>query len=554
VHMPPTVQAVVAARIDRLRPEDKRLLQAASVIGEDVPLPLLQAITDVPDDELRAALARLEAAGFLTEIGLFPDLQLSFRHSLTHDVAYETLLQERRRQLHHQVMLALERLHAGESEPPVERLAHHARRGEVWDKAVGYCRQAGLKALARLPGREPVTYLEQALEALRHLPDADATLDTAVDIRLDLRNALMPLGDHPGIYAHLRDAEALAERRGDRRRLARVLSVLGTHFWNVGESDRSVEAGQRAVALAEEIGDLDLQIAGDITLGGAYRSLGQYRRAIEFFRRNVAWLSGDLERQTFGLAGLPAVVSRSHLGWCLAELGEFPEALRLAREGVRLAEAAAHAYSLSHAYLGLGGVLIRQGHFDEAQPVLERGLAACASVPLLFPPIATDLGVAYARTGRVIEGVGLVERGIERASSMGKMGRLALLESHLCDIYFLAGRLADAAAVGARALELATEQKERGNEVYVHRLLGKIAVAQDPPDVGTAEDHLGRALALAEELEMRPLVARCHLVLGWLAHRLGDQARMESHLARAVPLFRAMDMRYWLALIESART
>src|SRR5262249_11492362 len=98
--VPATVQAVLAARIDRLGPEDKRLLQSASVIGKDVPYPLLQAIAELPENALKQGLARLQAAEFLYETSLFPDSEYTFKHALTHEVAYGSLLQERRRALH----------------------------------------------------------------------------------------------------------------------------------------------------------------------------------------------------------------------------------------------------------------------------------------------------------------------------------------------------------------------------------------------------------------------------------------------------------------------
>jgi class 3 adenylate cyclase len=149
IEVPATVQAILAARIDRLPAEEKRLLQAASVVGKDVPLELLRAVADPGEPDLAHLLARLTAAEFLYEASLFPDPEYTFKHALTHEVAYGSLLQERRQALHAQIVEAMERLHAGRLPEHVERLAYHALRGEVWGKAVTYSRQAGLKAVAR---------------------------------------------------------------------------------------------------------------------------------------------------------------------------------------------------------------------------------------------------------------------------------------------------------------------------------------------------------------------------------------------------------------------
>ncbi len=161
LQVPATVQAVLAARIDRLPAEAKRLLQTAAVIGTEVPLALLQAIADMPDEELQRHLAHLQAAEFLYETRLFPEREHTFKHALTHEVAYSSLLQERRRLLHARIVEVLEQHHADRLAEQVDRLAHHAIRGEVWDKAVVYLRQAGAKATTRSAYREAVTSLSR---------------------------------------------------------------------------------------------------------------------------------------------------------------------------------------------------------------------------------------------------------------------------------------------------------------------------------------------------------------------------------------------------------
>ena len=186
LQVPATVQAVLAARIDRLPAEEKRLLQTAAVIGTEVPLPLLQAVAELPEAALQRGLANLQAAEFLYETQLFPEQAYTFVHALTHEVAYGSLLQERQRALHGNIVAAIERLYQDRVADQVERLAHHALRGEVWDKAVAYCRQAGVKATERSAYQEAVAYLEQALAALPHLPEDRNTHEQAIDIRLHL--------------------------------------------------------------------------------------------------------------------------------------------------------------------------------------------------------------------------------------------------------------------------------------------------------------------------------------------------------------------------------
>jgi class 3 adenylate cyclase len=237
MQVPATVQAVLAARIDRLPPEEKRLLQTAAVIGTEVPLPLLDAIAELAEDGVQRGLAHLQAAEFLYEARLFPERAYTFKHALTHDVAYGSLLLERRRVLHARIVAALEALAPDPAAEQVERLAHHALRGEVWEKALAYCRQAGEKALARSASREAVGAFEWALRALPHLPETRATREQAIDLRLALRTALVPSGDFGRVLAVLHEAETLAAALDDPRQLGQVFRFLSVHFRIMGVYD-----------------------------------------------------------------------------------------------------------------------------------------------------------------------------------------------------------------------------------------------------------------------------------------------------------------------------
>jgi class 3 adenylate cyclase len=273
MQVPATVHAVLAARIDRLPPEEKRLLQTAAVIGTEVPFTLLQAIVELSEEELRRGLGHLQAAEFLYETSLFPELEYTFKHALTHEVTYGSLLLERRRALHARIVAASERLYADRLTEQAERLAQHAFRGEVWDKAVAYCWQAGTKAYARSALREVAACCEQALAALTHLPASRATQAQAIDLRLDLRTALWALGEIRQMLDHLREAKTLAEALDDQPRLGRVSAYMCRYFREMGDHDSAVESGQHALAVAETLGDFALQVTANHFLGVAYHVL-----------------------------------------------------------------------------------------------------------------------------------------------------------------------------------------------------------------------------------------------------------------------------------------
>jgi tetratricopeptide (TPR) repeat protein len=190
--------------------------------------------------------------------------------------------------------------------------------------------------------------------------------------------------------------------------------------------------------------------------------------------------------------------------------------------------------------------LLRRAHIREAQPVLERGIALCGDMPAFYPPFAGDLAVVYALTGRTAEALDLAERGVRQALGMQRLGRLALITAHVGEVRLIAGEHAAAEAEGRRALALAEAHQERGNKVYALRLLALAAGEANPPDVETARGHYAAALALAGELGMRPLTARCHLGLGRVAARAGDASVAAKHLSEAREAFQAMGMTFWL--------
>ena len=411
LQVPATVQTILAARIDRLPPEEKQLLQAASVIGKDVPYALLAAIAEQPEEALRRGLAHLQEAEFLYETQLFPDLEYTFKHALTHDVAYAGLLGERRRALHAAVVAAIERLHADRLVEHVERLAHHARQGEVWDKAVRYLRQAGTKVFLRSANREAATCFEQALDALRRLPEHPDAIAESLDIRFDLRNALLPLGEWGRMGALLDEAEALAEAVGDQRRLGRALNYKVIQFALAGDFAAALQAGLRALAIGESQADVAIQVVANGYLGRVYVARGECREAVRHCEAALALIPEGLAQERFGQATIQGSFVRTTLAIALGALGRFAEAFGRLREAMHIAEEAGHVYTLLFPLLGLGTLKLDQGDFAGAVAPLERGLDLCRTreVPLLLHDFAWALGAAYHGTGRRAEGVALME-------------------------------------------------------------------------------------------------------------------------------------------------
>jgi tetratricopeptide (TPR) repeat protein len=264
----------------------------------------------------------------------------------------------------------------------------------------------------------------------------------------------------------------------------------------------------------------------------------------------VTALTGDLTREHFGLMGFPSILSRTWLAWCLAEVGAFREAMAHGEDGLRLAEAVDQPFSLVNAYSGIGWVYLRQGALSQAIPPLARGLAHCQTwhIQSWLHTVAGNLGHAYALSGRVAEALPLLEQAVAEGSGGGH----AMWTARLSEAYLLAGQIEKASTLAGHALALSRDRKERGYQAWALRLLGEVASQGDPPEIASAEAHYRQALALADELGMRPLQAHCHLGLGTLYAATGQQEQACAELSAALALYRAMEMTFWLPQAEAA--
>ena len=418
-------------------------------------------------------------------------------------------------------------------------------RGGDHVRAVQYLRQAAQNALRRSAHREAVQYYDRALQTLEHLPQPHDTRAQAIDLHLELRNALIPLGDYARILAHMQEAETISRALPDQPRLGLITSYMTHHFFQLGELDQALAYGQRALAAAGD--DLTVQIPTQLYLGYAYHARGDYPQAIEMLGKNMACLAGARQYDHFGLAPLPIVSSGSRLAVCCAELGEFPQGLAYGEEALQIAEAAGHTVSLIQACRGLGVLYLQRGDFAQAIPLLERSLVLSRDAGLAFElhVAASSLGSAYAGSGRLTEALPLLEQAVEQATSMARVVQQSLWLVRLGEGYLLAGRQQDALPLAQRALVLARTHQERGSEACALRLLGALAASGAASDVAEAETYYRQAMTRARDLGMRPLLAHAALGLGTLYQHTGQRVEAHAMLSTALPLFAAMGMSSW---------
>ena len=563
VQVPPTVQAVLSARIDRLQAEDKRLLQTAAVIGKDVPYALLEAIAEVPEAELKLGLSRLQQAEFLYEVSLFPDLEYTFKHALTHEVTYGSLLQERRRTLHGKILDAIERLYAERLSVRVEQLGHHALRAERWDKAVDYLRQAGVKAFERSANREAASAFEQALLAIAQLPQTRETIEQTVDLCLAIRPCVTPLADMKRLLATVERAAPLIASLGNPRREALVNGYHSGALTNLGRTQEALALALQGLSIAESLDDPLLRVSSHFFMGQTQNRIGAFRDAIKNFESDIGLSTDRLIELATGKSTTDGTLdARSALtsllftkvecSFVYADLGDFNNAMSRAKEAQQIAQGAGLVYFHAMAEMSCGIAHVFRGEVSLAIPFLQRslGLGNDADFPGAIIHAGWGLGHAYNLTKRAPEAVPMLERAWGMAESGGFLNFGANCLMNLADAYSLTGQDARARETIDRALNIVRDAGYRALEARALYFLGKIL--GHGPESAAALQAYQAAIAIAPELGMRPLVAHCHLGMGQSHQAIRHLSEAKAMFLQATELYRQMDMQFYLQQAEEA--
>jgi class 3 adenylate cyclase/predicted ATPase len=526
--VPATVQAVLAARIDRLPPEEKRLLQSAAVVGKDIPFVLLQAIADQSVEELRRSLSRLQAAEFLYETNLFPDLEYTFKHALTHEVAYGGLLHEHRRALHSHLVETIENLFSERITEQVERLAHHALRGELWEQAVEYLHQAGKKACARSANPQATTYLEQALGALNHIPESRQTIEKALDIRVDLGPALIATSGlaAPEVKENYTRARVLCDQLGETPQLFPVLWGLARTHDVRGELSVGAELGGELLTLAQKVQDPALLLEAHHELWANLSALGELTTARLHVEQGFALYDRRKHRQHAFLYGGhdPGVCCAFHAADLLWQLGYPDQALQKSRDSVIMARELAHSSTLSFAlsfaawfHQFLGNRQAVKAHVEEHIALATVGRANTEFLR----------GWLLAEEGDVVAGITQMSKILVNQQA----GRVSLRFAHS------AAMMAEALRKSARSSEalnvvteaIATSQRGGGRyyEAELHRIKGELLLGQSPRTGEAGENCLVRAIEIASRQGAKSLELRAAMSLSrlWQRQDKRDEAR-----------------------------
>ncbi len=527
------------------------MLQTGSVVGREFSHDLIRKVTELSEEELLSNLSALKDSELLYERGIYPQSRYVFKHALTQDVAYNTLLNKRRREIHENIGKALEQIYRERLEELSEILAYHALKGEDWERAYRYSRQAGLKAFCHSAYEEAQGYFEDALVALKKLPREKARIEEEIDLRFNMRSALLPVGRNDEWGEWVRGAESLAREIDDDARLSNVFTYLSSLHWIHDQTGEAIQLGKKALTLAERTGDFSSQVATMLHLGIYYFTSGDYLKQVDFHQELRRRLTGEAGFEQHGLTSFPGAWARSNLALGRAELGNFDEIEEISHEALAIAERVENAFTLVITYALLGMAYLRLGKINPALLLLEKGHELChfSKVQFVYPYTAGSLGYAYLLANEPMRALGVLQEGTKPGNLKGAVWTVHPL-TVLADTYRAMGEMELATEAISSALALADEGEERGFEAWA--MLIQARINAEAGKLVESEDGFLGALELASKLSMRPLAAHCHEGLGLLHLRSGKRESAQSELAAAIELYRSMDMNFWLPNAESA--
>jgi class 3 adenylate cyclase/tetratricopeptide (TPR) repeat protein len=533
--LPASVQSTLKARIDRLNTQQKHVLELASVFGKDFSYVNLKSVADIEATTLQMCLAELQSLEFIHQTQRLPEPEFTFKHALTYQVAYRSLLSDRRRAMHATILQRMEQRYSNRVSDHAEELARHALNGGAWDKAFQYAFEAGKKAFDRSAHREAVQHLEDALKALRNIGEHGESRRLGVDVRFLLRYALLNLGEVERVGQILAETRPLIQALDVSQRTAQFEAFQSNYYCLTGDQENAVAHGLRALRIAETAQDRVLRVEMAYRIAQPYYHLAKYSDAIELLEAAIQLVSSDETRSRFGMSAMPVVVCRTWLTLCYVELGDFARATEHASIAIDLVADTEHPLSTAFACWGQGHLYMYQGNYGQAVEAFEKGLSVCQRWSLRFwvARLASALGVARALTGGTEAGLALLEQALDEAQSKHFAVDAPRLFERLAMTHLIAGNLATAENKAKHALSLAIKSNATGHQAWALRLLGEIALATEPLNVNGVEANFSRALELASTLGMRPLAAHCYEGMSRLHTKRDQPLQAEEALTQA---------------------
>ena len=538
VEFPSTVQDIIRARLDRLEDPVKRTAQTAAVIGREFGLGLLARISEL-SAEVQGYLETLTHLELIHEKRFSPEIEYVFKHAVIQDVAYQSLLLQRRKDLHTAIGTAIEELYADRLDEQAAILSYHYARSHRPDRAVGFALVAGDRAAKLYANAEAATYYEEALRILGNLPVSPQRDELHVDATIKLASVATTRQHFERDMTNLDATLTVARRLDNQRRTAQVLYWIARTHYVRGNLNKAVQFAEQSLVLGDTLPDDDVVVWPVNLIGRIYTVLGDYAKATSMLQRCVPLF----ER----LGNLNELATASGiLGVALAVTGQFQEALKFADQGLRIAHEIQNLPAQAADYYYRAWVYEQQGEWARVVDDCRAGLEVAERIPDPFRIYALTclLGQGLFRQGEEQRGLEALLRGIRLAEELGTTYLLAWAVTWLCDAHLSRGDGEAALACASRARSLVGTGTELYGESLASRCYGEALCQSDSARLEEAEAHIRRAIAIQEQNGMKPQLARSYVACARFLKAKGeiDEARECLHKAR--DLFRALEMQW----------
>jgi tetratricopeptide (TPR) repeat protein len=537
LRLPPTVQGILASRIDRQPIEHKQLLQRLSVIGRESPLRLLRQIAAQGDTQLERMLAKLRASEFIYEQPSASGTEYMFKHALTQEVAYNSLLIERRKQLHELAGQALESMFGDQLDDHLTQLAHHFSHSDNFDKAVEYLGRAGQQALQRSAHADAVGNLTSAIDLLQRLPEGPNRVQRELLLQLALGPALIAIKGWTAREveeAYTRSRE-LCERLGDPPELFHVLFGLWTVHFLRDELRAAYELGRQLLHRARTAQDPALLMFAHEALGDTSYQMGELHLAKEHLETAISLYDREHHRPlALSFTGLDSEVQcLSYAAFTTWALGYPDQALDQGNAAIALAKGMSHPYSLGFAGHLLGFVhhYRREGRAAQEHTEAVLALSADHGFTGLSGMTTIVLGEAMAEQGRNQEGIAQMEGTLAVLRAIGIALARPTQLTRLAQAYMELGRLDDGLRAVAEALAAGETNEDRQDEPERHRLKGELLLRQDGSNATEVQNCFKRAIEIAREQSAKSWELRATMSLARLLRDTGQREEARTVLA-----------------------
>jgi class 3 adenylate cyclase/tetratricopeptide (TPR) repeat protein len=549
IQVPDTIQGIIAARMDRLEDNLKRTMQVASVIGRDFAFSILQTITGMRE-ELKTYLLNLQRLEFIYEKQLFPELEYIFKHSLTQEVAYNTLLLRRRKEIHENIGRAIESLYAERLEEFYEIMSYHFSNSGNTEKAYRYLRLSGEKAMGSYANTEALRLYKETLNVLDHQPDGEEKKRKELEIIRSMIPPMFYLMWPKDSLQILEKGERLSKEFGNARGLAEIYNAIALYYYNFrGDPLKATEYTENSFEQARKIEDIDLMAESAFGLCGSYWASGELSKIVDVASEVIRLLEKTGKKSEL-FSGFPLYeILHSYWGASTAWMGNFDEAEELLKKGLQHSLKVDDLSPLAILELHYGSLYNLKGEGQKAIEHAQNCIKICEEGQFV-----NVLGIAwwmsgwgYLLLGELETAKNHIEKGFKIHSDAGRKSWVSGFYGTISMIHFDSGNLPDAKKWAEKSIDFAVKHNEKASEGCSRIWLGRILAKADISKRGEAEKCIRQGMKILDECRIRPFLTQGHLFLGELYVAAGQTERALEHLEKARNGFQEMGMDYWLA-------